>query len=208
LATKKKKESDALWSARLLLVDDDRLILHTLGAGLAELGYPVVTAESAAAAIDGATSGRFGLAIIDIRLPDISGIALARTLREVHDLDSLILTALDDRASIDGAIRAGVLGYLIKPVDVWHIAPQIETALWRSRERAQLRAGQAQLQTALEQSRDTSVAIGVLMERERIPRDQAFEKLRALARSQRRSVAHVASELLAGLDPGQDTKSD
>ena len=57
--------------ARLLFVDDDRLVLATLGKGLRQAGYVVETAESGKAALDLAASVSFDLAIVDIRMPKI-----------------------------------------------------------------------------------------------------------------------------------------
>jgi AmiR/NasT family two-component response regulator len=59
-----------------------------------------------------------------------------------------------------------------------------------------LRETESQLSTALQQSREISMAIGLLMERLRVDRDTAFEKLRDEARAKRRRMNEVAEELL------------
>jgi response regulator NasT len=56
------------------------------------------------------------------------------------------------------------------------------------------------LQTALDLERDISVAVGITMAEHRLSRDQAFKRLRAAARSQRRRLADVAAELIRSLE--------
>jgi AmiR/NasT family two-component response regulator len=80
-------------------------------------------------------------------------------------------------------------------------AERVETAvLEQDAEVGKLRESKSQLSMALKQSRATSVAIGVLMERLRLDRGKAFSVLRDHARSTRRRVSEVAEELLQSLE--------
>jgi response regulator NasT len=78
---------------------------------------------------------------------------------------------------------------LVKPIDIQQIVPELEAALGRAAEIKNLRI-------ALDQKRETSVAIGILMERHHLTSEQAFEQLRNLARSQRRKVVEVAAAIV------------
>jgi response regulator NasT len=185
---------------RLLVADDDRLVLATLGEGLRQAGYDVVTAASGAEALEAAANGSFDLAILDVRMPGMDGLELARRLHDYTRIPFLFLSAYGDMGLVKQAVGYGALGYLIKPLDVPQIVPSIEAALTRARDIRQLRDTETQLNAALNVEQRTRMAVGVLMERERLDRKAAFDLLRSRARSQRRKLAEVAEELLAAAE--------
>ena len=98
------------------------------------------------------------------------------------------------------AAQHGALGYVVKPVDIPQLVPAIEAALARAADLRELRETGGQLQTALNESREVSMAVGLLMERRRLDRRQAFDALRTTARTQRRKIGEVAQELLAAAE--------
>jgi response regulator NasT len=181
----------------LLLVDDDLLILRTMARGLREAGYRISEAESAEEAMRICTETRPDLAILDIRMRGLSGLELGQWLGK-HEISFLFLSAYDDPAFVREAREAGALGYLVKPLDVPRIIPSLETALARARDLAGLRESEEKLVAALQNSREISTAIGLLMERHGKSAEQAFEMLREQARGQRRKVLDVARAMLAG----------
>jgi response regulator NasT len=126
----------------------------------------------------------------------MSGIELGRKLREQGGVPFLFLSAYGDQEIVKQAAEEGALGYLVKPLDIQQIVPSIEAALARGGDIRKLRESEAQLNTALTGSREISMAVGLLMTRDRIDRTQAFELLRSSARSQRRPIAELAGELL------------
>lgn len=183
--------------ARLLLVDDDRLVLSTLSSGLIDAGYDVSAAESAEEAEMLLAGGRRpDLAIVDIRMSGQDGLYLARRLRELDHIPFLMLSAYSEQRMIDQASRHGALGYLVKPLDTPQLLPAIEAALSRANELQSLRETRSQLQAALDAERDISVAIGITMAQQRLGRQEAFEQLRKSARSQRRKLGEVAMDVI------------
>lgn len=187
-------------AARLLLVDDDRLILATLGDGLRKAGYLVETAASGAEALDAVASAVFDLAILDVRMPGMDGIELSCMLRESTTVPFLFLSAYGDVDLVRRAAANGALGYLVKPSDVPQIVPAVEAALARAREIAELRATETRLNVALQIEQKTRTAVGLLMERHGLSRQQAFDALRNQARSQRRKIIDVAEEIIAAAE--------
>jgi response regulator NasT len=185
---------------RLLLVDDDRLILATLSDGLLSAGYEVVTAASAAEALAHVSKDQFDLAVLDIRMPGMDGIELGRRLREHTSVPFVYLSAYGDTELVRDATEHGALGYLLKPLDIPQIVPTIEAALARAREIAGLKDSEGRLSTALTVEQKTRMAVGVLMERLKLERQAAFELLRQRARSERRKVIEVADEILAAVE--------
>jgi len=183
--------------AQLLLVEDDMLILRTLARGLRDAGYQVSEAESGEEAMQICSELRPDLAILDINMPGISGLELARWLAP-RDIPCMFLSAYDDADFVRQAEQAGALGYLVKPLDVPRIIPSLKTALARARDLAVLRESEDKLVVALQNSREISIAIGLLMERHGISAEQAFERLRTQARSERKKVLDLARSLIAG----------
>jgi len=179
----------------ILVVDDDRLVLAALTEGLRAAGYRVTSAASGEVALGVAARDAPDVALLDVRMPGMSGIELGRSLRE-QGIPFLFLSAYGDQEIVRVAAAEGALGYLVKPLDIQQIVPSIEAALARGSDIRKLRESEAQLNTALTGSRDISMAVGLLMMRDRLDREQAFDLLRSHARSQRRAVSEVAKELL------------
>lgn len=185
---------------RILLVDDDRLILATLGKSLRDAGYEVVIADSGTAGLAQAASTSFDLAVLDMRMPGLSGIETAQALKERHGLPAIFLTAYGEPERVQQAVDAGALGYVVKPVEAAQLIPAIEAALARARDLAALQANQTQLETALAGGRKTSMAVGILMERQHLSEAAAFEHLRSVARQHRRKLEEHAGELVEALE--------
>lgn len=189
-------------SPQLLLVEDDRLNAATLGEGLRAHGYGVHVARSAEEALALLGTTRFDLVILDEKLPGMTGLEFAAVLREHHGLPLIFLTAFGDPGRVRSAIERGALAYLVKPIDVEQLLSNVRTALARSEELRQLRSTGQNLQRALDERREISIAVGILMERLRIDRQPAFEMLRKTARAQRRRIADVAKDMMQPLAGG------
>lgn len=185
---------------KILIVDDERLVLATLGEGLRQAGYEVEEAASGEEALRLLEAHGPDLAILDMRMPGMSGVDVAHWLRLHGDIPFLFLSAYSDAGAVEQAVEEGALGYLVKPLDVPQIVPSIEAALARAREFRKLNESRHHLSTALSQSRETSVAVGLAMERYRVSEQQAFELLRSAARSHRRKLVDVAQELVAAAE--------
>jgi AmiR/NasT family two-component response regulator len=188
---------DSTPGKRLLLLDDDRLVLATLGEGLRQAGYRVTTASSVEEAEDVLSEGGIDLAILDVRMPGLTGIDLARRLHEANsEVPFIFLTAYSDEELVERAAASGAMGYVVKPADPDRLVPAIEAAFARAVDASKLRATGRQLQTALDADRDVSLAIGIIMERRRLGRQDAFELLRGQARSERRKLIDLAREVV------------
>lgn len=179
----------------LLLVEDDLLILGTMARGLREAGFEVSASESAEEALEVCQRTPPHLAVLDIRLPGLSGLELAEQLAR-SGIPFVFLTAHDDEDFVFQAKEAGALGYMLKPIEVPRMIPTLKTALARARDLAGLHENAHRLVAALNDSRDTSTAIGVLMEQLGVSEKQAFDVLRQDARSRQKKMIEVAREVL------------
>ena len=91
---------------------------------------------------------------------------------------------------------SGAVGYLVKPIELNQLLPTVIAGLARGDEIRGLRDNEERLGQALQNGRETGMAVGVLMERYRCDRETAFRALRDQARSSQRKLNDVARELL------------
>jgi AmiR/NasT family two-component response regulator len=181
----------------VMIVDDDPLILTTLRDGLQRAGYAVWCADSAEEALALTRDTMPDAALVDMRMPGMSGLELAEALLDRAPLAIVILSAHDDLELVREAAAQGACGYLVKPALIRHIVPALEAAMVRARDVAQIEDEQERLRGALEGQQEISVAVGILMERRRMSRNGAFNALRSEARSERRKLRDVANEYIA-----------
>jgi len=177
----------------VLVVDDDRLVLATLVAGLKQAGFEVIEADNGDDAILMARKFKPSLAILDMRMQGKSGMDVARYLAANTTTGFMFLSAFGDADIVEEATRMGALGYLVKPLDVRQIVPAVRAALARWDE---LRAAPAGMPDSGTPGRDEYIALGILMERLRIDHDRALEALRAQARVENTTVAQLAATMV------------
>jgi response regulator NasT len=184
----------------ILVVDDDRLVLATVVAGLRQAEFDVIEADNGDDAILLARKHRPALAILDMRMQGKSGMDVARYLAANTSTGFMFLSAFGDSDIIEEATRLGALGYLVKPIDVKQIVPAVRAALARLREQPPV-ARQAPTRPptvapSAASLRDQHVAIGILMERLRLDYDRALDALRAQARAEGRTVDELATHMV------------
>ena len=181
---------------RLLLVDDDRIILATFSKQLKNAGFDVIVANSGEQGLELASrDNAIDLAIIDVGMPGISGLEMAQQLKPLG-IAWIFLSAYDDQATVESAVNEGAMGYLVKPIDVSKAIPTILSGIKRARDIDNYIDTEARLSGALETGSQVNVAVGMLMERHNLGRQQAFDMMRNKARSERRKVKDVALEVL------------
>ncbi|TFW16157.1 response regulator [Massilia arenosa] len=181
---------------QVLIVDDDELLLAFLGEVLRHHGYDTVQAESAEEALEHVAVREPDIALLDISMPGMSGLELARHLHSKTSVPFMFLSGSGTAESSKQAAAHGAVGFIVKPVDAERLMPAFEAALARADEIRQLRRTEMNLNAALAAGRETSLAVGLLMSKFHTDRNTAFEVLRDHARSSRRKINEVAEQLL------------
>ncbi len=184
---------------KILVVDDDRLVLATLTHGLAQAGYEVIDADNGDDAILLAREHRPDLALLDIRMEGMSGFDVAAYLREYLQLPFMFLSAFADEETVAKVKALGAVAYLVKPLDIHQIVPAVEAAFANRPERsaAPLRP-LLPLESVLEQV--VPLAVGVLMHRYSLSRQEALVRLQKLADSEGRALADSALRLIEAVE--------
>lgn len=186
-------------AARVVIAEDEALIRLDLQETLEEEGYEVVGATGRGdEAVTLVRDLKPDLAILDIKMPGMDGIAAAREIAAGRWAAVLILTAFSQRDLVDQARDAGAINYLVKPFQKSDLVPAIEIALGRYSE---LRALENEVQSLEEQLVTRKVverARGVLMDRHAMTEADAFSFLQQTAMRQRAKMRAVAEQILDG----------
>ena len=189
-------------SKPILIVDDQPARALLLCAALEEADYQTACAESAAEAMLVSARERPALAIIDARVSERLAKAVGGVPRDRFEVPCACIA--DETSDIKEIRRivswSGALATIIRPADFRLCIPAVDAAVACAAELGRLRESERQLHGALAQSRSTSIAAGVLMERFRLDRERAAGLLRESARSQRRRLADISEEVLASLE--------
>jgi two-component system, response regulator PdtaR len=200
---------------RILVLDDDRLVLATVTNGLAQAGYEVIDADNGDDAILLARERKPDLALLDIRMEGKTGFDVAEYLRDVCHIPFMFLSAFADEQTIAQVHALGAVAYMIKPLDVAQIVPTVDNAFARLRE-GTLKAGPrvpaaasapvtaqpaaSALGKGTPLSDPVPIAIGVLMHRYSLSRQVAWQRLQKLAADQQITLAVQAERLLLAME--------
>jgi len=102
---------------RILVIDDDEVVLKNFKAILELEGYNVDTAVTGKEAIEKSNANFYNLALIDIRLPDMEGTQLLTTMRDtIPKMVKIIVTGYPSLENAKDAVNMGADGYVIKPI--------------------------------------------------------------------------------------------
>jgi len=180
---------------RILLVDDNVEFAENLVEILGDSGYRVVSARSCAQARDVAREG-LELALVDLKLPDGEGTALAREIKEVNpESEIILLTGFATLESAAAAVRAGACAYLLKPCATPELLLTVEQAMRQVRLHAEKRELTRRAQVAEKLAAVGTLTAGLSHEI-RNPLNAAGLQLSVLERRIRRMPADQQQVLL------------
>jgi len=117
----------------ILVVDDDSLISNSIAFALKQEGYGVLLAGTGQAALQEFAQHRPALVLLDVGLPDISGIEVCRRLRHESSVPIMFLTARQEEVDKVVGLDAGGDEYITKPVGIAELAARVRALLRRSR---------------------------------------------------------------------------
>jgi two-component system, response regulator PdtaR len=187
---------------RVVIAEDEAIIRLDLKEILESEGYEVV-GETARGdeALELVREMKPDLAILDIKMPGMDGIEVARRVVGDHGIPVLILTAFSQRNLIEEARDAGVAAYLVKPFQSQEIVPAIEAAMARFTEHRAIEEEAAQAGTVedkLETRRMVDSAKAVLMDSHDLSEMDAFSFIQRTAMDRRVRMQQIAREVLDG----------
>ena len=184
---------------RVVIAEDEAIIRLDLREMLEEEGYEVVGETGRGdQAVALCRDLQPDVAVLDIKMPGLTGIEVARELSADKVCAIVILTAFSQRDVIAQATEAGALAYLVKPFQKNDVVPAVELALARHREVVELAREVQTLEEELETRKVVDRAKGVLMDRYGMSEADAFAWIQRRAMTERVRKRIVAERIVAG----------
>lgn len=117
---------------KILVVDDELLLVKGVKFNLENEGYTVETAYDGASAIDLARNGAFDLIILDLMMPQVDGLTACMRIREFSNVPIIMLTARSEDADKIIGLESGADDYLTKPFNILELKARIRALLRRA----------------------------------------------------------------------------
>ena len=117
---------------RILVIDDEIHVLQLAQLGLGMEGFLIIPAMTGAEGLEKATSDPPDLILLDVNLPDISGLEVCRKLKAsstTRDIPVLFLSAMGQQQDVEKGLKAGGIDYVVKPFRVKQLRDQIQKIL-------------------------------------------------------------------------------
>ena len=173
---------------KILVAEDDEVNRAIVAKLLSNAHYETIEATNGVQALEHIEKHPdISLAILDINMPEISGLQVARKIR--GKIPFIILTVDTREETINECINVGAFNYLLKPVIPDLFLPMLETALARGGEYNSIKK-------ALESTPVIHAAAGIIMSELSIPYDEALEMLKKYASSDRKKMVNIAEEIV------------
>lgn len=182
---------------RFLIADDEALHNLALTSQLEALGHEVVaTAANGKEAVQLAREYNPDIAILDIRMPVMTGPEAAQQISLDRPIPLIILSAYSDARTVDEATKAPIFHYLVKPVDPDDLAPAIAVARARFREWQQARRDRDELVDKLEERKIVERAKGILMDTRGFTEQEAYRFLQKTSQDKNTAMVDLARKIL------------
>ena len=197
---------------RVVIAEDEAIIRLDLKEILEAEGYAVIGETGRGdEAIDLVRMLEPDLVILDIKMPGMNGIDVAKVISDEGLAAVILLTAFSQQDLIQEASNAGVLAYLVKPFQRSDLVPSIELALGRFKEISDLKQETLMLQESLQTRKLVDRAKGLLIDNYGLKESDAYRYLQKKAMEDRTTMKAVAEDILTDsskLDAGPPEKMD
>ena len=117
---------------RILVVDDEKLLVKGMKFNLENEGYEVDCAYDGASAVELARNGRFDLIILDVMMPELDGLEACMRIREFSNVPIIMLTAKSEDADKLMGFESGADDYLTKPFNILELKARVRALLRRA----------------------------------------------------------------------------
>ena len=197
---------------RVVIAEDEAIIRLDLKEILEAEGYAVIGETGRGdEAIDLVRMLEPDLVILDIKMPGMNGIDVAKVISDEGLAAVILLTAFSQQDLIQEASNAGVLAYLVKPFQRSDLVPAIELALGRFKEISDLKQETLMLRESLQTRKLVDRAKGLLIDSYGLKESDAYRYLQKKAMEDRTTMKSVAEDILtdiSNLDAGPPEKMD
>jgi len=182
---------------RVLIAEDDSVVAHSLRQQAESLGHVVLgVVRGGAAAVKLTQELRPDAVIMDIKMPELDGLAATQQVLERSPTAVVILTGHVEPDLVERASQAGAMAYLHKPVEAGELDAALQVARRRFEETQALRGEVTILREALRVRKLIERAKGIIMQRLQVSEAEAFRRLQKRARDQNRKLGDIAQSIV------------
>jgi response regulator NasT len=182
---------------RVLIIDDHLPSRQGLTEALVDCGFTIVgEGTRGGSALQLAVATGPDVILMAIGLPDLDGIRAARKVMQSNPVPIVLLSSRYDAETVERAKRAGVMGYLIKPLRASELLPAVELAVSHFQEFIALRKENENLKKTLEARKVIERAKGILMTSKGLSEAEAFSLIQKKSMSLRKPMAEIARALI------------
>jgi len=181
----------------ILIAEDEYIVMIGLKSALIDLGYNVVgVANSGEVLVKLAFEKRPDLMIVDINMPKMDGIEAIEQINKRLVIPAIVITGYSKEEFVKRANKAGVLHYLIKPVDEKELKPAIEITMGRFEDFKKMRKEIVKKQEALQDRKLIERAKGIIMDKNGLKEAQAMKALQKKSRDSNKKISEIAKEII------------
>lgn len=182
---------------RIVIADNESIIRMDLRELLEEAGHTVLAeASDGLQAVELARKYSPDLVIMDIKMPEMDGIAAAKIISNDRLAPVLLLTAYSQKEIVEKAKDSGVLAYLVKPVKEANLFPAIEIAMSRFHEFMDLEKELEDVKNSLENRKLLDRAKGILIDAHGLTESEAYRRIQQYSMNKRKSIREVAEMII------------
>lgn len=182
---------------KIVIADNESIIRMDVRELLEEAGHQVVgEAVNGAKAVELARKLKPDLCILDIKMPKMDGITAAKIIMDEKIAPVLLLTAFSQGDMVKRATEAGVLAYLVKPVQENNLFPAIEVAISRYQEMHALEDELFKVKDTLAMRKTLDRAKGILMDAHGLSETEAFKRIQQYSMAKRKTIKEVAEAII------------
>ena len=184
-------------SLNIAVADDEPRMREYYGEALPRMGHRVAfLASNGAELIQGCQTSRPDLILTDIKMPDVDGIDAVIAIGKGEPIPIILVSAYHDDDLLSRAKAGHIFGFLVKPIKQDDLKAAIVIAMQRFEEFKALRNEAGELRQALEDRKVIERAKGVLMKKAGLDEEEAFKRLRRIARDGNQKLVEVARMIL------------
>lgn len=183
---------------RIVIAEDDSIILMSLKMALENMGHTVVgEALDGLEALEKIRQSKPDLLLMDINMPKMDGLEVLAQIKNEMLIPSIVITAYPDDELVKRAMNVGAYAYLLKPVIEAQLKTAIEITMCRFSEFVSASQAAKKAEQTLNERKLVERAKGILMDKFGLKEADALRALQKKSRDSNKRIAAVAQEIIA-----------
>jgi hypothetical protein len=182
---------------KIVIADDEMIICMDLKEILEEAGHEVIgMAADGAEALKLVKEKKPDVAILDIQMPEIDGLQVAKLIAHDHIAPVVLLTAFGEEETIEKAKKSDVFGYVVKPAEERTLLPAIEIAVSQFQTKNEIVNKVKNMERELAARKVIERAKGLLMTNYGLTEEVAYKKMQQISMKRGKPIEIIAEKIV------------